>query len=226
LYPRLRLSCVACHGDGGIAVGHSVADPRVAYRNSLDFVDFSDLPSSTFMRRVRSRHWASHDPTQTGMSESDMLAALTDWWTEGEFASSQRFAFRSAPVPVPADLPLMPSGQYATLTWDLSAGQPALPGCAATVEIQRAKPPTDKQSGAYRVRNLRVSCVGAGHRLRGFRLFVSGQTAAYENIYAADEATVTPDGTPTLVDAENMILIQRTPADTLSLYVETMDSGR
>lgn len=225
LYPRLRTSCVACHGDGGRAAGHSVSDPHEAYLNAKEFVDFSNLQNSPFVRRVRSRHWASYDPTQMGMTEADMLTALGDWWTEGEFASSQRFAFRSAAVALPADLPLMSSGQYATLTWDLGLGTPALPGCVAAVDAQRARPVSENIAGAYRVRGLQIACTGAGHRLHGFRLFVSGQTAAYENIYASADATIPADGSSVLIDAENMILIQRAPADTLSLYVEMLDSS-
>jgi hypothetical protein len=226
LYPRLRKSCVACHGDGGIAVGHSVSDPRIAYGNAKDFVDFSDLKDSTFVKRVRSRHWASHDPTQAGMSEADMLTALTDWWTEGEFAASQRFAYRGAGVPLPAELPFMSSGNYATVSFDLSQGEPALPGCHAMLDVQRAKAPSENIAGAYRVRNLQLSCAGTAHRLRGFRIFVSNQTAAYENIYASDEVTVPADGSAVLVDGENMVLLQRSPDDSLSLFVESVDGSR
>src|SRR5262245_38482324 len=80
LYTGLRASCVQCHGDGGIAIGHSVANSRDAYLVSKQLVDFSNLEMSRFVSKIKSKHWLRHDPNAKGMDEATMMSYLKAWW--------------------------------------------------------------------------------------------------------------------------------------------------
>jgi hypothetical protein len=131
LYPLLRARCINCHGDGGIAIGHSVSDVEAAFKVSNTLVDFSNLENSRFTTMVRRKHWLNYDPQATGMTEDEMVSALKNWWDQGASEDVDAFDFEAAPVLVPENLPDIASGAFMTLTWpslgSMCSGQPSQP---------------------------------------------------------------------------------------------------
>jgi hypothetical protein len=199
-----------------------VSDLSKAYGVARQYADFSSLEESTFVKRVRSKHWLKYDPTQKGMSDGEILPLLRAWWDEGEFSTGRSFEFFSAPVEIPQNLPFMSEGQYGVLTWDMGAGDSRLSGCGVKIRIQRAKPADEGHPGAYRVRDLTARCTKSGFSAKGIYLFVSEESASYENIFSQLSLNIAADGVERLTETEPMILIQRRPSDTLKLVFEKL----
>ena len=226
LYLGLRAKCASCHGDGGMAIGHSVSDVTSAYAMSRELVDFANIENSRFVTKVRAQHWKRHDPTQNGMPEEEMVSLLNAWWTEGEFDVGQKRDFVSREVAIPANLPRMKEGRFTNMSWDMGASRADLAGCTATVDIQLAQEPVDSIPGAYRVKNPRISCTKQNIKLQSVYFSVSGELAKYENIYERVNMTVPRGAGETLMSSEIMILIQRKSSDTLSLLVNRLQLGQ
>ncbi len=220
LYPRLRQSCISCHGDGGQSVGHSVADMAKAYSVAKNYVEFDSLEKSAFSKVVRNKHWLKYDENQKGMEGDEMVALLQAWWTEGEFAAGSRYDYVSAPIALPENLPLMQEHKYAELEWNLGETDARLIGCKAKTKIQRAQFSTEKIRGSYRVRDFKFICVKNNLSLNGIYFFVTDQSAVFENLYQNLGVQVIAGAQEVSVITEPMILIQREAADSLKIVFE------
>lgn len=218
LYPALRAACVQCHGDGGVAIGHSVADSREAYLNSKQLVDFSSLENSRFVAKVKTKHWLRHDPNAKGMEPEAMMELLQAWWDEGESRANSKFEAISSRVEIPSNLPEMKDGRYLTLNWKLDTDRAKL-GCTATVDIQRAKYPTDTVPGSYRVKNPKMKCRGQDVEIQSVYYAISDEVRQYENIYAPVKMTIPKNGDEKLLSNEIMILVQRETKDTITMLI-------
>jgi len=218
LYPQLRVSCVQCHGDGGVAIGHSVSDIREAYLNSKQLVDFSAIETSRFVIKVKAKHWLRHDPNARGMEVEQMMTYLNDWWQAGE-SKVVRFEVLSNRLSLPDQLPEMKDGQFLTLTWDLSGERAQLPGCSASVEIQRATHPMDSIPGSYRIRNPKMKCNGQNVEVEGIHFVISSETRQFENIYAPVRSVIPKTGEDIVLSPEIMIAIQRQKKDDVAFAI-------
>jgi hypothetical protein len=218
LFPALRASCVQCHGDGGMAIGHSVADSREAYLNSKQLVDFTSIENSRFVAKVKAKHWLRHDPNAKGMEPEAMIAYLQGWWNEGESRANSKFEAISTRVEIPANLPEMKDLRFVTLNWNLNTDRANL-GCTASVDIQRAKFPTETVPGSYRVKNPKMKCRGQDVEIQSVYYAISDEIRQYENIYSTVKMTIPKNGEEKMLSNEIMILVQRETKDTITMLI-------
>lgn len=225
LYPLLRERCIKCHGQGGEAIQHSSPDVTEAYLNSKELVDFNDPMKSIFYRRVKSQHWLKHDPTQQGMTESEILDGINRWWEAGEKNVVNSYQLQSLEVALPANLPQMKEGKWVTLSWNLELGG-AYKGCSIQVDIQKASEATPDYMGSYRVRNPAVKCSQSSYRFTGLFFSVSNQIANYENIFKNSVAQSSMSSSYTSFSNEYMILLQRRrdQPDTLKAVIQKIEA--
>lgn len=224
IYPQLRAQCTPCHGDNGIAVGHSVSDPMQAYVQAKNFVDFSSIASSTFVKKVRAKHWLRYDPNKVGLEEDEITSLLHSWWNEGEFMSGQAFAYTSAAIQLPQDLPAMSSGQYQEISWNLGAGDERLEGCVISTKIQRARYRSGQVPGSYRLKDLDTSCEDSSFSAHGIFFLVSQRIAPYEN-YLESTFVEGRKNESVMVTTEPVILIQRDEVDILQIVFADLTVG-
>ncbi len=226
LYPMLRTSCTKCHGDGGIAIGHSVSNVKIAYLNSKEFVDFENPTKSIFFRRVKSQHWLKNDPTQTGMTENQILEGMRAWYEAGEKNASASFQLQTTEIQLPNTLPSIEAGKWQTMNWNLEQQDAVYKGCALKIEIQQSSKATPDFVGSYRVRNPMVRCSGSSFRLSGLFVAISNETASFENIYkdAVAQSSVSTDYTS--FSNEIMILMQRKRdvADSIKILIKKIEA--
>lgn len=226
LYPLQRQYCVACHGDGGIAIGHSVSDPKAAYSVTRGLIDFIDIDSSVLMTRFKQKHWLSYGGSAIPLTPDQLREQIRQWWSQGESSCPSLADFTSQALAIPASLPTRASGKYQTLSWDLGQRSGSLQGCLFQVDIQEFSPTHDSIPGSYRVRLPRIGCVGKAVSVAGLWFPVSGSVQGYENEFADVSMEVPPvaAGTDAVVLSQRYgILIERnltSSGDTLAVMFE------
>lgn len=221
MYIGLRQNCIACHGDGGIAVGHSVSDVKAAYAEAKTLVDFSEPTDSRFYKMVKRKHWLKYDSTALGMTEEEILKFMRQWWDEGESQAGKQFALVTQPLLLPKDLPLRESGKYLNINWNLELSEPRLKGCVASVDIQRATSTSGEIKGSYHLKNPAILCSLQSISIKGVYFSVSDQLASYENIYSwVDMSIEVNPSNKTVLSKQTMVLIERKAQDTISFLME------
>lgn len=221
LYPALKSQCAKCHGDQGPETPHSVSDVKVAYSNTKQLVNFSDIENSRFMKMIQKKHWLKDDPTSVGFSVDEARQHLHNWWTQGESQSqSNTFSYISTDVTIPVPLPLMTIDptKFVVLSWDLSQTAQNLSGCRLTLEIQQARSSTDEIPASYRVKNPTMWCLNQKIKISGLYFAVNGILAPYENIFSEVSAQV--DASHVLLSSQIMILIARSTQDSLRVLIQ------
>lgn len=208
LHPVLRAKCIACHDVGGIGPEHSAADIAVAYPIARMPVNFMDIGSSLFVKKVAQKHWLNYDDTAQGMLVSELAPLIQAWWDEGEAECEVSYAYKSGNLALPSDLPTRSDGKYTTLEWNLG-------DCALSVDVQEFAPVTETNLGAYRVKAPRITCTKA-HHIEGLRFFVNGESEVFENIYDSVKVDIPASANVTTLSREGMILLRRSNKDTLS----------
>lgn len=211
LYPKLRQNCSACHGDGGLQVGHSVSQVKQAYLVAKEYADFSNPTNSIFYRKVKKQHWLKSDPNAKGMTENEIAQAMNDWWLGGENKIASTYALVTEEIQLPVVLPKMSDGGWLGIKWDLGKTNIAYDGCTFSLDIQKVSDnkPDEAPTGSYRVKNPTISCLKKGFRFSGLLISVSQEVASFENIYADSEAQSIQSSVPSLFNNEIMILLQR-----------------
>jgi len=225
LYPIQRQYCIACHGDGGMAIGHSVADPKLAYTTTRTLVDFMNVSSSTLLTKVKEQHWMDYGGSGIPVTVDQIQSLIEQWWSGGEAACPSTADLTSTALSIPSDLPARASNQFLTLKWDLGATNAKFLGCTLSVDIQQFTPSQNPIPGSYRLKSPRIGCTRAGITVSGVWFPVSGSVQGYENVFASIEQTLSPvPSEDQLVELsqDESIVIQRnfTANDTLSVLIE------
>ena len=209
IHPLLMQRCANCHGDDGMVVEHSQSDPSKAYILSKKFVNFENLYSSTFIRKVRTSHWVNIDPDEIGMSVEEMEAGLKKWWELGESLCPPSLTFISSPIQIPVDLPTRDSGMFSSIQWDLSMRNSDLKDCEFMVQIQSFTNESGSVPGSYRLKNPSIMCRSGRMKLERVRFMLNGTTNSFENIFEDVIADFIHDGTPKTLSGEQMIIIDQ-----------------
>jgi hypothetical protein len=174
-----------------------------AYVLSRPLANFTDSARSRFIRKVRQEHWLDYDPQERGATESEMLAALTDWWERGEKDCPPPFNLSTEKVSLGRDLPWYPGG-FLTVRWELSGSGS---GCSFLLDVQNFSAAEGEIPGSLRVSDPRLNCVSGTTSVRGLRVLVDGQSSAFENIYDDLQHKHDHDGSDVFLSREKMILI-------------------
>lgn len=209
MHPLLVQRCANCHGDDGVVIGHSQSDASKAYNISKKFANFSNLYASTFVRKVKGEHWLDMDPDEEGMSVAEMEGALKAWWEGGEKVCPPALTVVSKPLQIPVNLPERISGQYVSVSWDLTTSGRGLAGCTFKVEIQRFTSESGAVPGAFRLRRPSVSCAAGTMKIQRVRFMLNDVANSFENIFEDVSTTVVHDGTDKILSDELMIVIDQ-----------------
>lgn len=209
LHPLLQARCVACHGDDGYVIEHSQSNAPAAYAISKQLVNFENIYTSTFMRKVRSAHWLNSDSNEMGMTEAEMDAALKAWWEGGEKLCPPDLTFQSSEVGIPQNLPVRSSGTYTSMQWDLGVIAPGFKSCILKVDIQRFSAENGSVPGAFRLSRPRISCDSGKTKIKTVRFSLNGITNSFENIYEDINTEISHDGSEKILSTELMIVIDQ-----------------
>ena len=221
LYPLQRKYCISCHGDGGIAVGHSVSDPEKAYTVTRSLINFSDIESSTLIFKFKQKHWQNYGGPQIPVAPEEVSSLIQSWWDLGENVCPKLQDFVSDEIVIPNNLPDRASGKFASVGWDFRREKSPLDGCRFVVDIQRFTKSQPSILGSYRIKNPRISCWTKSVVIKGLWFPINGQIQGFENTYADSEWKIDANSDPTqftLLSSEYGILLER-KADTNSLSV-------
>lgn len=234
-----RANCAGCHGSSQNPL-FAVSNVESAYDLSKSLASFSDIPASTFVRKVKDGHCGS----ACGTNGSEMISLITEW-AAAESASSgggtgggdgggqvvTTSAFKTAPMALPS--PLATGNSYSALRFNLSNVAPAnsaVAGGIFEIEIQRFTTPSGANPGSYRLRKPKLATAANAVYLRNIRIYINGKASPLDNDFQDVDIVVSPQAIPStgplpfpVLSANEVITLQELDNDQISIGFDRLE---
>jgi formylglycine-generating enzyme required for sulfatase activity len=188
--PILRKQCIECHSsdDGKKPLGpnHSSKDSWASYQMFLRYTNFADIKGSKFVRQVSNGH-IEENGGLVSVTPEEVTQAISQWWNQGENLNSTQGKKVLPSQRIPR---LSGDGNYQTMVWNLGDVDPELRGVQFAVDIQKFIDKSEHASGAYRLKNPRLSTNGIPVQLKSLNILMNGILNSAANNYARLDFTV------------------------------------
>jgi len=195
VYAYAQANCKGCHGE---KQQPRFAQPNVeeAYRLARLYVDFANIPNSTFVIRTMNGHCGTNCQTDG----SAMRAAIGEWWENGEKDNGTPTPNTGLTTPPVALTELSLGGAFEPFQWDLTGMGEGVRGAKFRVEVQRF------DATSYRLRKPRLIVGDANLLVDGIHFSLNGVSDPTANMFAGVRVEVSTGAAPPVLSAKNLVL--------------------
>ncbi|MBY0470560.1 hypothetical protein K2X30_05275 [bacterium] len=244
-YAAARARCVACHGASQSPL-FAVVNINAAYATSKTVVNFSNVPGSVILTKVRDGHCGANCSTNgtewTGFINTWRAAEVAAGNITSAITPVQAFAIAAqdnlkwvtGQIVLSGNLPSANSGdRFERIRFPLSNLSPEDPDlAAAVVEIEIQKMIDGDGNRLYRIRNPRLASSVGMVQIKNIQVMINGRFDGIESAFADVDTLVTASAIPSdpsaalhtmpLSNKEILVLQDRGAGDKISLGFEVL----